>query len=246
MSIKWMSLVWESSPYEGSRLLLHLAMADHANDLGWFYAGQNSLSRKARCSVEYVRQSTQRFVDDGFLLIEKKGSGKGHATEYRLLPIPVTPNTVGPSQPPNRVGVDSPTLTPQLPNSDGQLPNSTPNQPSYTTKNNQDLVSVAPATNSGQIITAWIDGLRVRPPDRVVGQIAREVRLLLEQGFAPAVVLSACHSISAKGLHPSTLASEVNSIVNPPTGNANRGPATADHRISGLAALLTGGSHGTQ
>jgi hypothetical protein len=218
-------------------------MADHANDEGWFYAGQNSLARKARCSVEYVRQTVMQMVDDGTLIIEKKGSGKGKATEYRLLPF--TPNSVGENNPPKSVG-EPPNSDPQLPNFDSQLPNSTPNQPSLqpsnTTKTLVPATVVAP--NAGTIITAWIEGLRVRPPDRVVGQTAREVRLLLDQGYDPALVLEALRSISGKGLHPSTLASELNTILNPPT-TMRGGASTADQRLNGLKSLLVGSDRGT-
>lgn len=247
MSIELMGQVWKHSPYEGSRLLLHLAMADHANDEGWFYAGQNSLARKARCSVEYVRQSVLKMVDDGLLIIERKGSSKGRATEYRLLPVPQQQNPT--PEHPNTVGdqlavVEPPNSDPQLPNSDGQLPNSARGQSSYTTiSTTQDLVPAADAANAGQIVTAWIDGLRTRPPERVIGQTAREVRMLLDQGFPPKVVLEACRSVSAKGLHPSTIASEVNMLVNPPTRNT-KGPATAEQRMAGLTHLLVGSADG--
>lgn len=236
-----MDRVWSESPYEGARLLLHLAMADHANDEGWFYAGQNSLARKARCSVEYVRQCVLQMVDDGMLVIEKKGIGKGRATEYRLLPV--KPNSVGEKQPPNTVGGSLPNSDSQLPNSDAQLPNSTPNQPSLQPSNQLDLVVAADAANAGVIVKAWIDGMRTRPPERVIGQTAREVRLLLDQGFPPGVVLEACRSVTAKGLHPSTIASEVNLLLNPPTAT-RRGPATAQDRVSGLAHLLAGSDSG--
>lgn len=99
--------------------------------------------------------------------------------------------------------------------------------------------TVVAAPNAGQVVTEWIDGLRTRPPDRVVGQTAREVRLLMEQGFDAAVVLDALRSISAKGLHPSTLASEVNTIINPPT-TMRGGASTADQRLNGLKNLLVG------
>lgn len=235
-----MDRVWTDSPYKGSRLLLHLAMADHCNDDGWFYAGQNSLARKARCSVEYVRESVQVMIADGTLIIERKGSGRGKATEYRLLPV--TPNTVGenPSEEsPKIVGEQPPNFDRQPPNFDRQLPNSAPNQPSLQPSNNQDLVPAGAGQNPGQIVSAWIDTLRTRPPDRVVGQTAREVRLLVEQGFDATVIFEALKSISAKGLHPSTLASEVNTMLNPPT-RMRGGSGTAEQRLDGLKHLLVG------
>lgn len=103
--------------------------------------------------------------------------------------------------------------------------------------------AVAAEPNAGQIVTAWIDTLRIRPPERVIGQTAREVRLLLDQGFPPRVILEACKSVSSKGLHPSTLASEVNMLVNPPTRNT-KGPATAEQRMAGLTHLLVGSADG--
>lgn len=85
VSVKIISWVWENSPYEGKELLLHLAMADHANDSGWFFAAQTSLASKARCSVEHVRLTARRMVADGYLVVEKVGSSVGRATEYRLI-----------------------------------------------------------------------------------------------------------------------------------------------------------------
>lgn len=111
----------------------------------------------------------------------------------------------------------------------------------YREERNLPATVVAP--NAGTIITAWIEGLRVRPPDRVVGQTAREVRLLLDQGYDPALVLEALKSISGKGLHPSTLASELNTILNPPT-TMRGGASTADQRLNGLKSLLVGSDRG--
>jgi hypothetical protein len=245
MSIKWMDRVWSESPYDGARLLLHLAMADHANDEGWFYAGQNSLARKARCSVEYVRQCVLRMVEDGTLVIERKGSSKGRATEYRLLPFVLNSDgeIVRPELP-NNVGESLPNIDGSLPNSDLQLPNSTPKQPSLQPSNTtKTLVPATAVANAGTVVTAWIEGLRVRPPDRVVGQTAREVRLLIDQGFPADKILQALRSVSAKGLHPSTLASELNMILNPPT-TMRGGASTADQRLSGLTHLLVGSDSG--
>lgn len=128
MSIKIMTGVWETSRYEGARLLIHLAMADHAHDDGWFFCSQESLANKARCSVEYVRQTVLKMLSDGVLAIEKKGSARGRATEYRLLQLH---NSIGNGG--NAKSSNSPTELAELPNSDGQLPNFARGQSSYTT-----------------------------------------------------------------------------------------------------------------
>ena len=66
--------------------------------------------------------------------------------------------------------------------------------------------------NAGHIMADWIDRQGQRPPERVIGQLARETRKLLDEGFAPNQVTAALDSITAKGLHPSTLASELHTM----------------------------------
>ena len=65
MSVRWISYVWESSPFKGERLLLHLALADFANDEGECWPAQPTLAKKARCSVTW---SKDQLVMDHFYL----------------------------------------------------------------------------------------------------------------------------------------------------------------------------------
>lgn len=106
--------MWDESPYDGTRLLIHLAMADHANEQGWFFAAQPTLAAKARCSVQHLRKTVEQMIDDGVIEIVKKGSSRGKATEYRLL------------KPPKQVALslsENPqTLDVQPPNSDTTTP----------------------------------------------------------------------------------------------------------------------------
>lgn len=88
--------------------------------------------------------------------------------------------------------------------------------------------------NAGTIIADWIDTLNHRPPERVIGQMAREVRKLLEEGFDPAVVSAAVGSVSVKGLHPSTVSSEVNTILN----GSNRGKVSGARMYFDAAQTL--------
>lgn len=135
MSIRWMTRVWDDSPYDGTRLLIHLALADMAHDDGRFFASQAHLADKARCSTEHVRKTIRDMEARGLVAILEKGSSRGRATVYQLCAnqveppntvgeSAVTPTGVGSSEPPNTVGDNSPTLT-------GQLPNSAPNHSSY-------------------------------------------------------------------------------------------------------------------
>jgi len=84
LSIRWIGKVWESSPYQGDQLLLHLALADFANDEGECWPSQRTLARKARCSQRWVRESLNRMVEDGRLEVMTQTLGRGGRTLYRL------------------------------------------------------------------------------------------------------------------------------------------------------------------
>jgi hypothetical protein len=72
-----------------------------------------------------------------------------------------------------------------------------------------------------------------RPPGEVLGQLERQVGGLLNEGFEPGVLRTALDRLRAKGLHPRTLPSLVNEIVNAPNdsgfgrGRPGPGPVSA-------------------
>jgi hypothetical protein len=81
-----MTWVWAHSPYSGERLLLHLALADYANDEGICFPSHGTLARKARCSQGWVSQTIKQMIGDGLLeVVEKAGQGRGKVGRYRLL-----------------------------------------------------------------------------------------------------------------------------------------------------------------
>lgn len=84
MSVRWIGHVWETSPYEGRRLLLHLALADFANDEGVCFPSQRTLALKARTTEAWVSASVRQMVADGLLEIVERGSGRGNRTVYQL------------------------------------------------------------------------------------------------------------------------------------------------------------------
>lgn len=127
MSIRWMSHVWEYSPYDGSKLLLHLAMADSAHEDGGFFMSQALLAKKARCSVENVRLTVRDMEKRGLITIEQRGNSRKFATVYRLYECVELPKpeggVIGSKNSPNLL--DSPKQTPELPKSDGSHPSFT-------------------------------------------------------------------------------------------------------------------------
>jgi hypothetical protein len=81
-----MTWVWANSPYSGQRLLLHLALADFANDEGFCFPSHGTLAKKARCSQGWVAQTISLMQREGFIeVVEKAGNGRGKVGRYRLL-----------------------------------------------------------------------------------------------------------------------------------------------------------------
>jgi hypothetical protein len=86
MSIRLMTWVWANSPYSGERLLLHLALADFANDEGECFPSHGTLAKKARCSQGWVSQTIKQMIADSLIeIVVPAGQGRGKVGRYRLL-----------------------------------------------------------------------------------------------------------------------------------------------------------------
>ena len=80
-----MTWVWQASPYSGERLLLHLALADFANDEGICFPSHSTLARKARCSTSWTSQTMRQMVRDNLIeVVEPAGAGRGKVGRYCL------------------------------------------------------------------------------------------------------------------------------------------------------------------
>lgn len=215
MSIHVLAPILRDRTYDGKKKLILLAIADMVDADGVGFASYRQIQQVTDVSTTYLTQCIREFVEDGRLEILRKGTGPGTATVYRVLLSWSTQlsNSVAQSdeeQLSNSVAPNYPTLTQNYP-----TPASNP--PSYTSLDTSSVHVTSPdgsAPNAGQVMKAYLEQVNVRPPERVVGHLARETRLLIEQGFNPDVVLAALLAINEKGLHPSTLASEVNALLN--------------------------------
>uniref|UniRef100_A0AAU1ZSR0 Phage or prophage related protein n=1 Tax=Streptomyces sp. NBC_00093 TaxID=2975649 RepID=A0AAU1ZSR0_9ACTN len=73
----------------------------------------------------------------------------------------------------------------------------------------------APDTVSAQqLITEYVAACNHRPPGDFLGHLGRQVRKLLDEGVAPAHLRAALERHRAKGMHPSSLPSLVNEVMN--------------------------------
>jgi len=101
-----MSWVWDNSPYEGKALLIHLAMADFANDEGLLWPSQATLAKKSRSTDRHVRDVISGMERDGLVELVTASNGRD-AHKYRLL----ARNSVPPEVSSTR---NSTTLSPEL------------------------------------------------------------------------------------------------------------------------------------
>lgn len=95
-----------------------------------------------------------------------------------------------------------------------------------------DAVAVASAQT---IIADWVDLCDHRPPGTVIGQLAKQVKIMLDEKIDPEFVRRGLVVWSRKDLHPSTLPSVVNSVMN---SHPDEYASPTDRRI---AVFLSGG-----
>ncbi|WUH90326.1 hypothetical protein OG900_09580 [Streptomyces sp. NBC_00433] len=75
------------------------------------------------------------------------------------------------------------------------------------------------------LLGEYISACNRRPPQKTIGHLGKEIRILLGEGFEPGPIRAALERLRAKGLHPSLLPSLVNDVVNaePKTVGASGG-----------------------
>lgn len=88
------------------------------------------------------------------------------------------------------------------------------------------------SVSAKELVGEYVASCGQRPPQRVLGHLGREVKTLLDEGFAADSVRTALVRLRAKNLHPSTLASLVNEIVNSSSSASGAGPWASASPIS--------------
>lgn len=82
------------------------------------------------------------------------------------------------------------------------------------------------------LLGEWIDHCSQRPPNKVIGQISRELKTLIEDGYSPESLRAGLADWHRKGIHPATLPSVVHALVNSPARS------TTDKRVAdGLSVV---------
>lgn len=78
-------------------------------------------------------------------------------------------------------------------------------------------------TTAGALVADWLDHVPKRPPESVIAQTGKHLKALLAEGIDPADIRQGLAAWATRGLHPSTLPSVVNEVMNcgrrdPPNG----------------------------
>ncbi len=84
MSIEQIARVWASSPFDGKRLLIHLAIADYMGLDATGFCSWTQIMEKARASRATVAATIEQMRQDGYLEVVEE-HGYRRATVYRML-----------------------------------------------------------------------------------------------------------------------------------------------------------------
>lgn len=86
MSVKASALVWDCGRFEGSKLLVLLALADHADhDGGNIFPALKTVARKVRLSARQVRTILRALEADGAICATaRRAGGRGLTTLYQI------------------------------------------------------------------------------------------------------------------------------------------------------------------
>lgn len=88
-----------------------------------------------------------------------------------------------------------------------------------------------------EIVGWWIDQCTQRPPKNVLGQMAKQIKQLLADGYQPLDIRRGITEWTTRDCHPSVLPSVVHNLVNGRPRAAPSRPSTTDQRVVAALAL---------
>lgn len=86
MGKEYRERVWQNKGLKGGRLLVMLALADHADADGEAYPGMPLLMDKTRLTDRQLRRVLNGLHADGLISIEERAIGRGKRPHYKLFP----------------------------------------------------------------------------------------------------------------------------------------------------------------
>lgn len=97
---------------------------------------------------------------------------------------------------------------------------------------------IPPSADAGtqQLVGAWIDACRKRPPTRLIGHMSRQIKSLLDDGISSTDVWSGIELWMTKDVSPAVLPSVVNSVMNQRARASPNGISPTDANIAAFAS----------
>ena len=92
MSLHVTSKIWRHLPYEGTALIVMLALGDFADDDGNAFPHFAKLAQKARCSTKTVQRTIAKAEQDGYVIVDRS-RGRESKTFYRIVVEKLSSNT---------------------------------------------------------------------------------------------------------------------------------------------------------
>jgi len=86
------SKIWRHLPYEGTALIVMLALGDFADDDGNAFPHFAKLAQKARCSTKTVQRTIAKAEQDGYVIVDRS-RGRESKTFYRIVVEKLSSNT---------------------------------------------------------------------------------------------------------------------------------------------------------
>lgn len=240
MSVRVMSWVLQHSKSRlGDRLVL-IAIADNAASSGgdaWPSIGE--ISVKAGMSERNVYNAIESLQKIGELRVEKKLVNKRWRNCYTIVMTPEDSSSHLPeerspeeSSAENHDTAPLKNLQPTPENSAGPMYKEEPSkEPSKEPSMGAELAIRHDQPTAQTIVGEWIDRCRKRPPKNVIGQMSKHIAAMLAEGIDPDDIRRGIAAWMTKDLHPSTLPSIVNSVMN------TNGRSTTNDRVSQALAL---------
>src|SRR5712691_2861014 len=224
----------------GSELAVYIALRSYANGQGEAHPYVKTLARRAGVVGRTAERALARFRELGLMTSQQRWKDReiiGNTYWLRDVPNDLPPPGGDAGTPPggddgdlpptgSSGGDDRPAGVKELTSRTNQRTTSAPSE---------RRVPTADATAAAQtVVGEWIDWLGERPPDRVVGQVAKLVGEMLREGISEQAVRQGPADMSGRGLNPATLPSLVHAAQRQTTNpKAHRGKprSTTDERV---------------
>ncbi|WP_313816375.1 helix-turn-helix domain-containing protein [Citricoccus sp.] len=227
---------------------LYAALARYADQrTGKAFPSRTTLAKRINKKLSSVDRYLKELQAIGAVTVEaryEEGTSERRSNYYTVAtfrPLEVAPQMT----PPSPTGGEG--VAPQM--TRGVAPQMTHiTRPTVNETQRNDTGAVEPASLLGQevaviqgelvpdeqskptaqtLIGEWLQSKSIRPPGRVIGQLSKEIKNLLDEGYEYAHVREAVIAWNSKSLHPATLASVLYE-----TQNKSTAPAGRDNRIS--------------